>query len=60
MSSTAAPPAGQTWFDTLKKSFVAVPIDTSHSDAIETTSFLEAAEGLTTLFGMERALPPLF
>lgn len=43
-------PAGKTWFDTLKKSFVDVPIGSDQG--IETSSFLEAAESTTTLFGM--------
>jgi hypothetical protein len=49
--ATAAIPEGGTWFDTLKKSFVDVPIDTENNDAVSTTEFLEAAESLTTLFG---------
>lgn len=48
----AAYPPGGTFFDTLKKSFDQVPIDASKGDAIATTPFLEAAESLTTLFGM--------
>lgn len=44
-------PAGGTWFDTLKRSFVDVPIDSSKDNAVSTTEFLEAAESLTTLFG---------
>lgn len=49
----AAPqiPAGKTFLDTLKKSFVDVPVDESKDNAINTTAFLEAAEGLVTLFG---------
>ncbi|KAH7344372.1 glycolipid transfer protein domain-containing protein [Pyrenochaeta sp. MPI-SDFR-AT-0127] len=43
-------PAGGTFFDTIKKSFVDVPIDASKDSAISTTEFLEAAESLTTLF----------
>jgi len=38
-----------TFFDTVKKSWQDVPV--SADDAISTTEFLEAAEGLTTLFG---------
>lgn len=41
-------PAGKTWFETLKKSFADVPVT---NQAIETSSFLEAAEATTTLFG---------
>ncbi|CAI6229446.1 unnamed protein product [Periconia digitata] len=37
-----------TFFDTLKKSFVDVPV--KDGDKISTTEFLEAAEGLLTLF----------
>lgn len=47
----AAYPPGGTFFDTVKKSFVDVPVDASKDDAISTTEFLEAAESLTTLFG---------
>ena len=50
-SSTSTYPAGGTWFDTLKKSFVHVPIDASNSNAVDTTAFLDASESLTTLFG---------
>ena len=50
MASSAYPPGG-TFFDTIKKSFVDVPIDKSKGNAIRTTEFLEAAESLTTLFG---------
>ena len=45
---TAVPPGG-TFFDTLKRSFTDVPVE---SGKIATTEFLEACEGLTTLFGM--------
>lgn len=44
-------PAGGTFVDTLKKSFVDVPIDADNDNAIGTTEFLEAAESLTTIFG---------
>lgn len=47
-------PAGGTFFDTIKKSFVDVPVDASKDNAISTSEFLEAAESLTTLFGMAR------
>lgn len=46
--SVAIPPGG-TYFDTLKKSFVDVPV--AADDKIPTTEFLEAAESLLTLFG---------
>ncbi|MCJ1463119.1 hypothetical protein MMC07_001724 [Pseudocyphellaria aurata] len=49
-TSSSTYPAGGTWFDTLKRSFVDVPVDTSNDNAIDTTAFLEAAESLTTLF----------
>lgn len=52
--SNAVYPAGGTWFDTLHKSFVDVPIDTQNGNAIPTSDFLEAAESLTTLFGALR------
>ena len=51
----AAYPPGGTFFDTLKKNFDQVPIDSSKDNAIATTPFLEAAESLTTLFGMLHA-----
>ncbi|KAL2003845.1 hypothetical protein VTN02DRAFT_2062 [Thermoascus thermophilus] len=50
MSSTAIIPPDGTWFDTLRRSFVDVPIDTANDNGIATTEFLEAAEALTTLF----------
>ncbi|KAI5203389.1 putative glycolipid transfer protein HET-C2 [Aureobasidium subglaciale] len=43
----AAYPPGGTFFDTLKRSFSDVPVE---SGKIATSQFLEAAEGLTTLF----------
>lgn len=43
-------PADGTFFDTLKKSFVNVPVDASKNNAVATTEFLEAAESLVTLF----------
>lgn len=49
MSQTAFPPGG-TYFDTLKKNFTDVPIDSGKDNAIETGPFLEASESLTTLF----------
>ncbi|KAI9710825.1 MAG: hypothetical protein M1828_002023 [Chrysothrix sp. TS-e1954] len=41
---------GKTFFDTIRKSFADVPVDKSNDNAIPTSSFLEAAESLTTLF----------
>ncbi|KAL8800005.1 MAG: hypothetical protein Q9182_005486 [Xanthomendoza sp. 2 TL-2023] len=52
MAYQAAIPPGGTWFDTLKKSFVDVPVDTANQNAIPTSEFLEAAESLTTLFDL--------
>ncbi|KAI9860096.1 MAG: hypothetical protein M1824_003334 [Vezdaea acicularis] len=50
MASTTPYPKGGTFFDTLKRSFWAVPVDASNGNAIATSEFLEAAESLTTLF----------
>ena len=55
MTAKPAYPPGGTWFDTLKKSFTDVTVDVTNDNAIPTSSFLEAAESLTTLFGMSRA-----
>ena len=52
MSSKPAYPPGGTWFDTLKKSFTDVTLDATNDNAIPTSDFLEAAESLTSLFGM--------
>ena len=49
-------PADGTFFDTLKRNFVDVPIDDTKENAIFTTEFLEAAESLTTLFGTALAV----
>lgn len=53
MSSKPAYPPGGTWFDTLKKSFTGVTLDATNDNAIPTSDFLEAAESLTSLFGIE-------
>jgi hypothetical protein len=45
-------PAGGTFFETVKRSFTDVPIDEKKDNAISTTEFLEACEGLTALFGV--------
>jgi hypothetical protein len=45
-------PPGQTFFDSIRRSFVDVPVDKENDNAISTSEFLEAAESLTTLFGM--------
>ncbi|GAD94644.1 hypothetical protein ATEG_04047 [Paecilomyces variotii No. 5] len=52
MAAVSVIPPGGTWFDTLRKSFVDVPIDAANDDGIATTEFLEAAESLTTLFDL--------
>ena len=51
MAAVAVVPAGGTYLDTFKKSFVDVPVDAAKDNAIATTDFLEAAEALTTMFG---------
>jgi hypothetical protein len=50
MAATTAYPPGGTFLDTLKRSFVDVPVDAQQN--VSTSEFLEAAESLTTLFGM--------
>jgi hypothetical protein len=50
MASSIQIPPGGTWFDTHKKSFADVPVD-SKDQGIATSEFLEAAESTTTLFG---------
>jgi len=50
MASAPTVPTGGTYFDTLKRSFVDVPLDSSKDNAISTSEFLEACESLTTLF----------
>jgi len=52
MASSAVHPPGGTWFDSVKRSFVDVPIDENNNNAISTSEFLEASESLATLFGM--------
>jgi len=56
MTTLTAIPPGGTYFDTLKRSFVDVPVDKEADNAISTNEFLEAAESLTTLFGMYQKL----
>jgi hypothetical protein len=51
MASSSAFPPGVTFVDQLKASFVDVPVDAEHNNAIETSRFLDSAESLTTLFG---------
>ena len=50
MSAVVIPPPGGTFFDTMKRSFADVPINTD-DNGIATTEFLEAAESMTTIFG---------
>lgn len=52
MASTKAYPDGGTFLDTMKRSFADVPVDKEKDNAISTTEFLEAAESLTTMFGI--------
>ncbi|KAL8727689.1 MAG: hypothetical protein Q9181_005614 [Wetmoreana brouardii] len=52
MATLVSFPPGGTWFDTLKKSFIDVPVDVANGNAIPTTDFLQAAESLTTLFDL--------
>ncbi|KAI9672564.1 MAG: hypothetical protein M1817_003330 [Caeruleum heppii] len=49
-ATTSVYPPGTTYFDTLKRSFVKVPVHADKDNAISTSEFLEAAESLTTLF----------
>jgi hypothetical protein len=56
MAALASIPPNGTYFDTLKKSFVDVPLDKEADNAISTSEFLEAAESLTTLFGTSTLL----
>ncbi len=51
MAAVTVVPAGGTYLDTFKKSFVDVPVDAAKDNAIATSDFLEAAEALTTMFG---------
>ncbi|KAI4095541.1 MAG: hypothetical protein L6R37_007050 [Teloschistes peruensis] len=52
MAAQSSFPPGGTWFDSLRKSFVNVPVDSANGDAISTSDFLDAAESLTTLFDL--------
>jgi hypothetical protein len=51
MATVNAYPPGGTFLDTIKTSFVDVPVDKAKDNAVSTTEFLQAAESLTTLFG---------
>lgn len=57
--STPSFPAGGTFLQTFKKSFVDVPIDADNDNAISTSEFLEAAESLTTMFGTLHVPPSI-
>jgi hypothetical protein len=50
MSDPVYPPGG-TIVQSLKRSFVDVPVDEANGEAVSTTEFLEASESLTTIFG---------
>ncbi|KAI9792036.1 MAG: hypothetical protein M1835_008090 [Candelina submexicana] len=50
MSSNPSNTAEGTWFKSIKKSFVDVPVNRDNDNAISTTEFLEASESLATLF----------
>ncbi|KAF2760466.1 glycolipid transfer protein [Pseudovirgaria hyperparasitica] len=45
-------PAGKTFFSTVKKSYVDVPVDQSKDNAVSTSEFLEANESLLSLFDL--------
>lgn len=47
----SAAPSGGTFIDNVKRDFPQVTVDESNEDAINTTEFLEATEGLISLFG---------
>jgi hypothetical protein len=51
MATTAIPPGG-TLVSTFKMSFVDVPVNADKDNAISTTEFLDAAESLTSIFGI--------
>jgi hypothetical protein len=53
MASTSTYSGGHTFFDSIKRSFADVPVDSANNNAIDTSAFLEAAESLTTLFGKQ-------
>ncbi len=59
MAAAQAYPPGGTFLNTLKKSFTDVPVDKEKENAVATTEFLEAAESLTTLFGIHFFSLPL-
>jgi hypothetical protein len=50
---------GQTFVDTVKRSFADVPVDAEKDNAVSTTEFLEASESLTTLFGTSSVISTL-
>lgn len=48
--STGQIPPGGTYLDTLKRSFIDVPVHADKENAIPTVEFLEAAESLVSIF----------
>jgi len=56
MSATLTYPPGGTFFDTINKSFTDVTVQADKDNAINTTEFLQAAESLTSLFGMDTVM----
>ncbi|KLU82398.1 HET-C2 protein [Magnaporthiopsis poae ATCC 64411] len=52
MASATVIPAGGTFVDTLKKSFVDVPVNAEKDNAVDSAAFLDAAESLTTIFDL--------
>lgn len=52
MSGAPKIPPGGTIVQTFRETFADVPIDKENGNAIATTQFLDAAESLTTIFGM--------
>ncbi|KAI9732276.1 MAG: hypothetical protein M1818_007595 [Claussenomyces sp. TS43310] len=52
-TTVASYPPGGTWLDTIPRSFTDVKVDADKANAIDTTQFLEAAESLATMFGMD-------
>lgn len=51
MSAVVIPPGG-TIVQTFKRTFDNVTLDADKNNAVNTTEFLEAAESLTTIFGI--------
>jgi len=59
MSATLTYPPGGSFFDTVNKSFTDVTVQADKGNAINTTEFLQAAESLTSLFGMTMTMRDL-